>query len=441
MKTVRLGNFRCFQSEHSVPLAPLTLLVGENSTGKTSFLALIHALNGIMREGSLSSSWGSPPFNFGNFSQIVFEGGLGKNESSVDSGMSMGFDLEIPGRGNLQIDFITDSIDSAAAPVFAQMKFGDITATIDTTTVEELAYEVSLEIHQEDDKVEFLFGMPQILRWQPTYMTLVALTSLLNGNDQGRPDMHRVSGEDRKQFENFQRAILSLKSFDSFAGAPTRSKPQRTYDLIPSSRDAEGAHVMVNIAELSRNNREAWGSLQQALGNFGRLTGLFDEIIIKNYGDGPDNPFQIHVREYKKDGRGKTQNLIDVGYGVNQILPVMAELFLQVDPVMFLLQQPEVHLHPTAQAALGTLFCDFASWDKQLIVETHSDHLIDRVRMEVRDGKTKLTKDDVLLLFFERNESGVKIHPIRFDEEGNVVGAPVTYRRFFLDEVKRSIGW
>lgn len=440
MKTVRLGNFRCFQSEQSVPLAPLTLLVGENSTGKTSFLALIHALNGIMREPSLSSSWGSPPFNFGNFNQIVSAGGLGKIESRVDTGMSMGFDFEIPGRGNLQIDFIIDSIDSAAAPVFAQMKFGDITATIDAATDEESGNEISLEIHQEDDRVEFSYWMPQIWRWQPSFLILIALDSLLN-EGQGNSEVHRVSGEDRKQFENFQRAVLSLKSFDSFAGAPTRSKPQRTYDLIPSSRDAEGAHVMVNIAELSRNNREAWVSLQQALGNFGRLTGLFDEIIVKNYGDGPDNPFQIHVREYKKDGRGKPQNLIDVGYGVNQILPVMAELFLQVDPVMFLLQQPEVHLHPTAQAALGTLFCDFASWDKQLIVETHSDHLIDRVRMEVRDGKSKLTKDDVLLLFFVRIESDVKIHPIRFDEEGNVVGAPVTYRRFSLDEVKRSIGW
>ena len=64
MKTVRLGNFRCFQSKQSVPLAPLTLLVGENSTGKTSFMALIHALNGIMMGADLSSLWGSP-FYFG----------------------------------------------------------------------------------------------------------------------------------------------------------------------------------------------------------------------------------------------------------------------------------------------------------------------------------------------------------------------------------------
>ena len=68
---------------------------------------------------------------------------------------------------------------------------------------------------------------------------------------------------------------------------------------------------------------------------------------------------------------------------------------------MFLLQQPEVHLHPTAQAALGSLFCEIAGRDRQIIVETHSDYIIDRVRMDVRDKKTNLKPEDVSILFFE----------------------------------------
>ena len=62
---------------------------------------------------------------------------------------------------------------------------------------------------------------------------------------------------------------------------------------------------------------------------------------------------------------------------------------------MFLLQQPEVHLHPSAQAALGSLFCQVAAAGKQLIVETHSDHVIDRIRMDVRDGTSALKHEDV----------------------------------------------
>ena len=107
---------------------------------------------------------------------------------------------------------------------------------------------------------------------------------------------------------------------------------------------------------------------------------------------------------------------------------------------MSLLQQPEVHLHPSAQAALGSLFCEVASSGQQLIVETHSDHLLDRVRMDVRDGTTGLKPYDVSILFFERDDLAVRIHSLGFDRNGNVLNAPTGYRQFFMDETRRSVG-
>ena len=108
---------------------------------------------------------------------------------------------------------------------------------------------------------------------------------------------------------------------------------------------------------------------------------------------------------------------------------------------MFLLQQPEVHLHPSAQAALGSLFCSIvADRRRQIIVETHSDYLLDRVRMDVRDKKTTLRPEDVSILFFERDELDVKIHSIGVDEHGNILNAPPSYGRFFMEETRRSIG-
>ena len=110
---------------------------------------------------------------------------------------------------------------------------------------------------------------------------------------------------------------------------------------------------------------------------------------------------------------------------------------------MFLLQQPEVHLHPSAQAALGSFFCQVASPDRRLVVETHSDHLLDRVRMEVRDARdstTGLKPNDVSILFFERVDLDVCIHSLRIDEDGNLVGAPKGYRKFFMEETQRSLG-
>jgi len=134
------------------------------------------------------------------------------------------------------------------------------------------------------------------------------------------------------------------------------------------------------------------------------------------------------------------RNLIDVGYGVSQAIPVLTELLREDCSPILLLQQPEVHLHPSAQAALGSLFCNLAGPKRQLVVETHSDHLLDRVRMEIRDGAGTLGPDDVSVLFFERGELDVQIHSLRIDKDGNVLGAPDTYRSFFLEETTRSLG-
>lgn len=116
---------------------------------------------------------------------------------------------------------------------------------------------------------------------------------------------------------------------------------------------------------------------------------------------------------------------------------------------MFLLQQPEVHLHPSAQAALGTLFCEIASTDRQLIIETHSDYLLDRVRMDIRDKVGELSPEDVSILFFERENLGVKIHQLGIDEDANLVtisedgsvwGTPQHYKDFFMEETSRLLG-
>src|SRR5881396_1662040 len=75
-------------------------------------------------------------------------------------------------------------------------------------------------------------------------------------------------------------------------------------------------------------------------------------------------------------------NLVDVGYGVSQALPILVDTLQRpaADEV-FLLQQPEVHLHPRAQAELGSFFVSQAGKKRRFVIETHSDYLVDRVRM------------------------------------------------------------
>lgn len=72
MKEITLENFRCFHTKQVARLAPLTLLVGENSTGKTSFLAMIRALWDCVY-GQTLPNFKEPPFDLGSFEEIAHQ--------------------------------------------------------------------------------------------------------------------------------------------------------------------------------------------------------------------------------------------------------------------------------------------------------------------------------------------------------------------------------
>ena len=194
------------------------------------------------------------------------------------------------------------------------------------------------------------------------------------------------------------------------------------------------------LADVFTRRNTVWTELKRRLQEFGKAAGLFDEISIKRLGQRDSEPFQIQIRKSGANLKGPLRNLIDVGYGVSQALLVITELLRPDASPLYLWQQPEVHLHPSAQAALGSLFCQIASKERQIIVETHSDHLIDRVRMDVRDGSGALKPEDVSILLFERDGLDVQIHSLGIDNEGNVLNAPDSYRRFFMEETTRSLG-
>jgi predicted ATPase len=105
-----------------------------------------------------------------------------------------------------------------------------------------------------------------------------------------------------------------------------------------------------------------------------------------------------------------------------------------------LIQQPEVHLHPRAQAELGTLFARSvgAPAHQTFVIETHGDYIIDRIRIEVARGCLK--KEDVTIVFFERDQHGSTATNLYVNENGEIENAPDGFRSFFLEEQTKLLG-
>ncbi len=420
---LRLENFRCFR-EQTARLAPLTLLVGENSTGKTSFLAAVRAICEVAircREPDFRET----PFDLGTFPEIV-------HRPSVRA--------QIP-------DTFRIGIEAASEPhpfdCSATFKSGDgFAPEIYSGRVIHGSVWIEWQALTRDD-VDFTFGSGEFskrgeLTAMPCDWKSVAGCShfiMMDEDDSNR----KWSSDD----QNAMGALMVADAlFDRppFASAPLRSSPRRTYDPSRPSPDPQGSYVPTLLSSMQLNNADQWMDLKKKMEGYGRTSGLFDELSVKPFGSSEGAPFQLQIRKFGKRVKGMKRNLIDVGYGVSQALPVLVELFRPDGASMFLLQQPEVHLHPSAQAELGSLFCTAAASGRQLIVETHSEYIMDRVRMDLRDRKTDLTPDDVSILFFERSDLEVRIHSVRFDQQGNVLNAPSSYGRFFMDETRRSVG-
>ena len=452
MDSITLENFRCFRERQTVRLAPLTLLVGENSTGKTSFLAAVRIASQLADRRWHDPDFKEPPYDLGSFDEIAHHrGGPSRRAESFGLGYEQSrVRLRDGRRSNYRIRCTFTK--RASAPSMSKRRI----ELDDSWLAEELSktgtYGARLgtergiwQLSTDDDGVRRDRPLRDyaLEARLARYRYGLRRASFHDGDtpfvpQNGAPPFG--DGE-RRLLEDIDRLGFKPRQAWPFASAPVRSKPRRTYDPARPDPDPEGDYIPMYFADMALQSRDEWLAVKSRLEQFGVAAGLFDEITVRHLGKTGSEPFQIQVRKGDKNLKGTFRNLLDVGYGISQVLPIVTELIASSDPTnLYLLQQPEVHLHPSAQAALGTLFCGVASSRRQIIVETHSDHLIDRVRMDVRDRTTSLKPEDVSLLYFERTGLDVCIHSLRFDKLGNVLNAPPGYRQFFLKEVNRSLG-
>ena len=452
-----LQDVRCFEGEQRGPLRPITLLVGENSTGKTTFLGCYDVLHRMFSERDFTDlsdfddlpDFNQEPFAMGSFRDIVRSR---RGPSGRINEFKLGLALEASQNGLPYSELTATFREEGSQPIVSSLRF-------------QFGHESFLKLERSDEGTSFQIpGHPLQKAFIPFDRAMFVLSYLTDVEEfpsamqRGFSNLEpvfeyllslRSRGEAAKRSLSRRRRISSYPPRLSklIPVAPLRSKPKRTYDPVRETASPEGDHIPMLMMRLDHTDKRNWDSLHDDLVEFGRVSGLFSDIRVKRHGKQMSDPFQLQV----KVRSGPHANIMDVGYGISQSLPILVDLMAGEGPARrgvprragdrtFLLQQPEVHLHPRGQAQLASLFIEaFRKRQYRFLIETHSDYILDRVRISVRRGLLK--SDDVSILYFEPNGNAVNIHSMGLDAHGNLEGIPEGYRDFFLKETDQLLGF
>jgi len=185
--------------------------------------------------------------------------------------------------------------------------------------------------------------------------------------------------------------------------------------------------------------------------SYKQKTKPFEEFIaqeLKNLG--LIEEFKVHqISENRKEYEVKVKtpgspswvDLPDVGFGISQVLPVIVQCFYAPPGSILFIEQPELHLHPRAQAQLADLFINVLTAREdgrerkiQLIIETHSEHFLNRLQRRIAedDPEHSITTNDVAAYFANTTGSESKLVPLEIDEFGNISNWP---ENFFGDSM------
>jgi AAA15 family ATPase/GTPase len=417
-----LKNFRCFDGLHEIEIRPLTLITGENSSGKTSMIAALNVISDKYRY-PMNPDFNSDPFNLGNYRTIAtYKGGRYGRADSFSLGMEISSKeaplTKVVGKyterdGNPDIAEITGETGFGSYRMLFEKEQIDLNVDLfETNGTSKRSLSTKIK------RIEYVQAPAGF--FQNAFFSTI-FTSFMENKDLEKlfPQVYQI----------IYNSINMLPSVR--AVAPVRSKPSRTYDQSKADYSPEGAHIPQVLTRLyveSQTSKKA-ALLLELIRQFGSDSGLFKELKPRILGKHFTDPFQLNVSV-----SGIQSNMIDVGYGVSQSLPIVVQSILSDAEEILLLQQPEVHLHPKAQAAMGTLFARLCKEHRKntYVIETHSDFIADRVRMAVAEGIIK--PEDVLILYFEKQHLTTRVHHLFVDDKGDLVNPPQSYREFFMRE-------
>jgi predicted ATPase len=441
LRHLQVKNFKGWRDTGTIRMAPISLFFGANSSGKSSigqFLMMLkQTVESPDRKAVFYPGGKNSAVELGSYQEKVFHRDP-KNKIAFNYRWSLSEMLKFK-------DPLSGQMFSGNNLSFhAEVSLGD--KDQHTLALDHLKYEL-----MEEDEVRLSIGMQRKSDTKSEYK--VAATNYTLKRKQGRvwyPGAPvRFYGFPDEVVAYHQNAdfvqTLNLRHEKLFRSlcylGPLRTKAERLYSwtgIEPESVGYSGENTVAAILAARRR--------KISLG-YKRTAKPFEEVIaikLKEMGlieEFKVNPISEQRQEYEVKVRTKGSrdwvDLPDVGFGISQVLPVLVQCFYAPAGSIILMEQPEIHLHPSAQSALADVMIDVINSREngverniQLVIETHSEHFLRRLQRRIAEDA--VPQEKVSAYFANIAKTPATLKPLQIDIFGNIQNWP---ENFFGDEM------
>lgn len=406
IKLLHLQNLKAWRDSGPVRLAPVTMLLGTNSSGKSTLLQSLLLLKQTAAAPdrtvhlNLGGDEANDFFHFGGFDAVLSHGVTAPRQ------FSMALEFERPEGERVRHARFACSYGQTAsgAVVVQELGLSTVARRFRVVRRERGAYAVWV-----DDETQPRGKGPQYAPERSIAFSAEAL-ALLGADGAHLQDLSLAL---RRELE----AIVYL--------GPLRRQPARDQvwsKSAPGALGSDGNQVIEALLANALQKSDTQGATLASVSHWLQRMGMADQIGVRQVGRSSRYEVVVH-----KDG--VVANLRDVGVGVAQVLPVLAMAFWAPAGSTVLVEEPEIHLHPLAQAVLAEMFSQVSQQRQvQFIVETHSEHLFRRMQTLMAQRKT--SPQQCQMLFVERRGADAVLVPLEVDAFGAVRNWPP---RFFGD--------
>jgi predicted ATPase len=425
---IRLENFKSWR-ELDLDLSNLTILFGTNSSGKSSVLQALLLLKqtamGFDRSLAMNLGGGDTYYvDLGSYVDLVF-----KHEEEKRIGIRLSWNVIMPSSHVMLDSFPSSSNVSDDVPL--DILYGVVwQKQSDDIFVEQLEYDVvnrfdeRIFIHTqraEANKYAFTTSekSQEKLAKRVFVQSCYLISPSLDPPDFFLSDVWLTTQAFNRRFESLVQGVHYL--------GPLRSYPERLYPwrgAAPQDIGLKGEKTIEVLLASARNDPDLVRHVSFWLAKLG-LVNTFDISSI-------DNAKRFYEPRVKIGAEQVNSALIDVGFGISQVLPIITLLFSALEGSIVLIEQPELHLHPSAQAGLADLFLHVAETrNLQLIIESHSEHILTRLQRRIGEAENVYaTPEHIKMYFCEAGENGSVTTEVEVDRFGHIKNWP---KNFFGD--------